>query len=170
MVTSRVFRMPVSIFGRGSSDNVGTELKSMGAKKVLIVTDKVLCELGTLTNIISSLKAEGLAFQIFNKLPTEPTIEFVADGTKILKESGCNVLLAVGGGTSIDTAKAISVMAVNKGYIEDYIGADKIPNPGLPLVAIPTTAGTGSEVTIFTIITNTKTDVKMLIASPHLMP
>jgi alcohol dehydrogenase class IV len=79
-------------------------------------------------------------------------------------------LLAVGGGSAIDTAKAISVMVTNTGAIEDYQGANKIKEKGAPLIAIPTTAGTGSEVTQFTIITDTKRDVKMLIASPFLIP
>ncbi|OGO32520.1 MAG: alcohol dehydrogenase [Chloroflexi bacterium RBG_16_56_11] len=170
MVSPRTFRMPVSIFGHGSSDNAGAELKALGAKKVFIVTDEVLWKMGTLTKIAASLNAEKLEFQVFDKLPTEPTVEFVEEGIRLLKESGCNIILAVGGGTPIDTAKAISVMARNPGKIQDYIGANKIPGPGLPLVAIPATAGTGSEVTIFTIITNTKTSVKMLISSPYLMP
>ena len=170
MVTTRTFRAPVSIFGRGSSENAGLELKALGAKKVFIVTDKVLWDMGTLKNITAGLMAEKLEFQVFNNLPTEPTVEFVEEGIKLLKESGCDIILAVGGGTPIDTAKAISVMARNGGKIENYMGANKVPGPGLPLVAVPATAGTGSEVTIFTIITNTKTNVKMLIASPYLMP
>ena len=170
MATQRVFRMPVTIFGRSASDNIGPELKALGARKVFIVTDEVLWRLGVLKRIVSSLKAEKLEFQVYDRLPTEPTVDFVNDGTKLFQESGANVILAVGGGTPIDTAKAISIMATNGGSIADYMGANKIPSPGVPLVAVPATAGTGSEVTIFTIITNAKTNVKMLIASPHLMP
>jgi len=170
MAETRLFRMPVSIFGRGSSENVGAELKVLGAGKVFIVTDETLFKLGTLTKIISSLEAERLGFEVYDRLPTEPTIDFVSEGTRLFKESGCNIILAVGGGTPIDTAKAISVMATNRGSIEDYMGANKVESPGTPLVAIPATAGTGSEVTIFTVITNVKTNVKMMIASPYLMP
>lgn len=170
MVAQRVFRMPVTIFGRSASDNVGPELKELGARKVFIVTDEVLWRLGVLKGIVTSLKAENLEFHVYDKLPTEPTMEFVNDGTKLFKEYGANIILAVGGGTPIDTAKAISIMATNRGSIEDYMGTNKIQTPGIPVVAVPATAGTGSEVTIFTIITNTKTNVKMLVASPHLMP
>lgn len=170
MASVSTFRMPVSIFGSGSSNSVGIELKARGTKRVFIVTDEVLRKIGALDNIISDLKAVGLEFEIFDRLPSEPTVEFVVEGTSLVQESGCNAILAVGGGTPIDTAKAISVMARNKGTIEQYMGANKIPGPGLPLVAIPATAGTGSEVTIYTIITDTKTNVKMLIASPYLMP
>jgi alcohol dehydrogenase len=162
--------MPVTIFGRGASENAGPELKALGARKVFIVTDEVLWRLGVLKGIVASLKAEDLEFQVYDKLPTEPTVEFVNDGTELFKESGANIILAVGGGTPIDTAKAISIMATNQGSIEDYMSPNKIQTPGIPVVAIPTTAGTGSEVTIFTVITNTKTSKKTLITSPYLMP
>lgn len=170
MVAQHMFRMPVTIFGRGASHNVGQELKALGARRVFLVTDEVLWKMGVLKGIISSLNAEDLEFQVYDELPTEPTVEFVNEGIKLFREYGANIILAVGGGTPIDTAKAISIMATNRGSIEDYIGANKIQTPSIPLVAVPATAGTGSEVTIFTIITNNKTSVKMLIASPHLMP
>ena len=170
MAITRVFRMPVSLFGRNSSEDAGAQLKALGARKVLIVTDENLRQLGILTKIESSLKESNLDYEVYDKLPTEPTVDFVVEGTRVCKESECDMILAVGGGTPIDTAKAISVMATNKSSIERYAGANKIENPGIPVVAIPTTAGTGSEVTIFTIISDTKTDVKMLIASPYLMP
>jgi len=167
---ARVFRMPVSLFGRNSSEDAGAELKALGARRVLIVTDENLRQLGALTKIESSLKENNLDFEVYDRLPAEPTVDFVVEGTRVCKESGCNMILAVGGGTPIDTAKAISVMATNRSSIERYAGANKIENPGIPVVAVPTTAGTGSEVTIFTIISDTRTDVKMLIASPYLMP
>jgi len=170
MVAQRVFRMPVTIFGRSASDNAGPELKALGARKVFIVTDEVLWRLGVLKGVVASLKAENLEFYVYNNLPTEPTVEFVNAGIKSFEEYGANIILAVGGGTPIDTAKAISVMATNRGTIEDYMAPNKIQTPGIPVVAMPTTAGTGSEVTIFMVITNTKTNVKTLITSPYLMP
>src|SRR3972149_752337 len=124
-MAATVFRMPVSIFGRGASEGVGAELKAQGAKKVFLVTDEVLWKLGTLSKIVESLKAEQLEFELYDKLPTEPTVDFVVDGTAAFKKSGCNIILTVGGGTPIDTAKAISIMATNPGSIEDYMGASK---------------------------------------------
>jgi alcohol dehydrogenase class IV len=170
MVSTRTFRMPITVFGRGSSENAAAELKALGAKKAFIITDEVLWNMGALSKIVHGLEAEKLEFQVYDKLPTEPTLEYVEEGTRLLKESGANIILAVGGGTPIDTAKAVAVMARNSGNIGDYMGANKIPAPGMPLVAIPATAGTGSEVTIFAVITNTRTNVKMLITSPYLMP
>ncbi len=97
-------------------------------------------------------------------------MDYVQEGLKAYKENGCDFLLAVGGGSPIDTAKAIAVMVTNPGSIEDYRGLNKISKEGVPVIAVPTTAGTGSEVTVFTIITDTKTNVKMLIGSPFVMP
>jgi alcohol dehydrogenase class IV len=97
MVAQRVFRMPVTIFGRSASDNIGPELKALGARKVFIVTDEVLWRLGVLKGIVSSLKAENLELHVYDNLPTEPTVEFVNDGIKLFKESGANIILAVVG-------------------------------------------------------------------------
>jgi alcohol dehydrogenase len=94
----------------------------------------------------------------------------VVDGLAALRENECDGVIALGGGSSIDCAKAIAVMATNEGSIRDYAGIGKIKNPGLPLIAIPTTAGTGSEVTRVCIISDTENDVKMLLIDPHLTP
>ncbi|TET17737.1 MAG: iron-containing alcohol dehydrogenase [Dehalococcoidia bacterium] len=161
---------PVLIFGSGASQRVGEESRKLGVKKGLIVTDEVLLKLGILDNIKQVLSQAKVQFTIYSGVFTEPTVEFVQEGLKTYKENGCDFLLAIGGGSAIDTAKAITVMATNAGSIEDYMGLGKIPKAGAPFIAIPTTAGTGSEVTQFTIITDTKRDVKMLIGSPFLIP
>jgi alcohol dehydrogenase class IV len=100
----------------------------------------------------------------------EPTMEYTEEGLKYYRESGAEFLIAIGGGSPIDAAKGISALATNPGKVNDFEGPNKIPKPGAPLIAIPTTAGTGSEVTQFTIITDTVRNVKMLIASPMIMP
>ena len=171
MLSVKTFYIPpVLIVGSRASEQVGEESRKLGAKKGLIVTDEVLLKLGTLDNIQRALTQAKVQFAIYSGVFTEPTVEFVQEGLKTYKENGCDFLLAVGGGSAIDTAKAIAVMATNAGAIEDYQGLNKIPKGGTPLIAIPTTAGTGSEVTRFTIITDTKRDVKMLIGSPFLIP
>jgi len=109
-------------------------------------------------------------FAVYNGVSTEPTVEFVQEGLKAYKDNLCDFLIAVGGGSPMDAAKAIAVMATNAGSIEDYQGLGKIPKKGRPIIAIPTTAGTGSEVTPFTIITDTRRNIKMLIGSPFLIP
>jgi alcohol dehydrogenase class IV len=171
MLPARTFLIPpVLITGSGSSEKVGEESKKLGVKKGLIVTDEVLSKLGMLENIKKALSENKIQFVVYDKITTEPTVDYVKEGLTFYKENGCDFLLSVGGGSALDTAKAISIMLTNPGSIEDYKGLGKVTKEGVPLIAIPTTGGTGSEVTQFTIITDTKTDVKMLIGSPFIMP
>jgi len=161
---------PVLIIGSGASEQVGEESRKLGVEKALIVTDEVLLKLGTLDNIKRALSQAKIQFAIYSGVFTEPTVDFVQEGLKTYKENGCDFLLAVGGGSTIDTAKAIAIVVINTGSIEDYQGLNKIPRAGAPLIAIPTTSGTGSEATQVAIITDTKRDVKMLLISPFLVP
>ncbi len=166
----KTFRMPVVISGRGSSESIGTLLKKQGFSKVFLVTDTVLWEIGTLEKIVDTLTSQGIEFEKYDRLPSEPTTDFVREGTSEYLKSGADVILAVGGGTPIDTAKGISVMATNPGVITDYIDPNSIQKPGIPVIAIPATAGTGSEATIYTVITDTETGNKLLFTSPYLLP
>ncbi|MFQ6067160.1 MAG: iron-containing alcohol dehydrogenase [bacterium] len=171
MKEARFFRIPSRvIIGCNASDHVGEEARKLGSTKALIVTDRNLASIGFLSRIESSLNSEKIDHEVFDQVTTEPTVEYVKSGLDVYRRSGCDFIIALGGGSPIDSAKAISIMASNPGTIQNYMGLDKIPNPGAPLIAIPTTAGTGSETTIFTIITDTQTDVKMLIGSPFLLP
>jgi alcohol dehydrogenase class IV len=171
MLSARAFYIPpVLIFGSGASEGVGEESKKLGVEKGLIVTDKVMVKVGIVDGITKALEQNKVKYVIYDGVATEPTVDFVQEGLKTYKENGCDFLLAIGGGSAIDTAKAIAVMVTNAGAIEDYQGLNKIPKGGAPLIAVPTTAGTGSEVTRYTIITDTKRDVKMLITSPFLIP
>jgi len=164
------FKTPsVIVNGPGAAKELGSFAKGLG-KKALVVTDAILEKIGLLDVIKSSLEAAGIPFTVYDQVLTEPTVDHTEAGLKIYKESQADFLVAVGGGSPIDTAKAISALANNPGKMSDFAGANKIPRPGAPLIAVPTTAGTGSEVTQFTIITDTARDVKMLIASPHVMP
>jgi alcohol dehydrogenase class IV len=171
MLPTRTFLIPpVLITGSGSSEKVGEEIRKLGLKKGLVVTDEVISKLGLLESIKEVLSENKIEFAVYDKISAEPTVDFVTEGLSAYKENECEFLLAVGGGSALDTAKAIAVVVTNKGTIEDYKGLNNIPEKGVPLIAIPTTAGTGSEVTVYTIITDTKTDVKMLIGSPFVMP
>lgn len=160
---------PLIVTGIGSVKEVGVLVKNLG-RKALLVTDHNLEKIGLLEEIKKSLEKAHISYAIYNQVNTEPTTEHVEEGLKAFKESKADFLIALGGGSPIDAAKAISILFSNEGKISDYMGANKIPESGPPLVAIPTTAGTGSEVTQFTIITDTSRDVKMLIASPYLIP
>ena len=171
MLPIRTFGIPrILIAGLGASEQVGEESRKLGVKKGLVVTDSAIVKMGLLDGIKQALARSKVSFAIFDQVLTEPTADFVYEGLKAYRYDGCDFLLAVGGGSPIDTAKAIAVMETNPGSIEDFMGMGKIPKKGRPVIAVPTTAGTGSEVTPFTIITDTRRDVKMLIDSPFLTP
>ena len=155
--------------GPGAAKEAGSFAKGLG-KKALIVTDSHLMEIGLLKDIKNSLEAAGVSFEIFDEVVTEPILEYTEEGLKIYQKIKADFLIAVGGGSPMDTAKAISALAMNPGKMSDFEGPNKIPRPGAPLMVIPTTAGTGSEVSQFTIITDTTRNVKMLIASPYILP
>jgi alcohol dehydrogenase class IV len=164
------FKTPsVIVNGPGAAREVGSFAKGMG-KKALMVTDINLEKFGILKEVRNSLEAAGVAFSMYDRVMTEPTMDYTDEGLKVYRETHADFLIAVGGGSPMDAAKSIAALSTNPGKISDFMGAGKIPKPGAPVIAIPTTAGTGSEVTPFTIITDTSRDVKMLIASPHIIP
>ena len=149
--------------GGGAVAQVATILGRLGVKSPLIVTDEFMVSSGTLANVTSQLDRAGLAWKVFSDTVPDPTDTVVEAGVRVLKAGAYDCLVALGGGSPIDTAKAISVLAANGGKMRDYKVPNEIPTAGLPLIAIPTTAGTGSEVTRFTVITDTERDEKMLI-------
>lgn len=170
MKTYRFFMPPVSLMGIGCLKDVGTEIKSLGYKKALIVTDKVLVEIGLLKRLTTILDEEAIEYVLFDETKPNPTVKNVEDGLKMLKENNCDFLISFGGGSPHDCAKAIGLVATNGGSIKDYEGVNKSKKPMLPLVAINTTAGTASEMTRFSIITDEDRHVKMAIVDWHVTP
>jgi alcohol dehydrogenase class IV len=139
-------------------------LKRLAVGKPLIVTDPFLLRSGHLERATVLLDQAGIGWRVFSDTVADPTTAVVETGAALLADGDFDCLVAIGGGSSIDTAKGMSVLAANGGRMRDYKVPAEIPRAGPPLVAIPTTAGTGSEVTRFTVITDTETDEKMLIA------
>jgi alcohol dehydrogenase class IV len=171
MLTNWNYTAPLQIFfGPDSIQNISTIFGSYKGDNLLIVTDKVIREIGIMKKVEEILKTSQINYFIYDNITSEPTIQNVLEGLEILKKGKCNLVIGLGGGSSIDTAKAISMMAANNENIYDYKGVDKVKNKGVPVIAIPTTAGTGSEVTKYTIITDIKTDVKLLIGSNYIIP
>lgn len=166
---AREFIVPGQIItGSGALTMAEETLKGLG-KKALIVTDKVMIQLGNCAKVETALKNQGIDYAIYSEIVGEPTDTMIKNGLKVYKENGCDFLVALGGGSPIDSMKAIGSLVVNGGNISDYMG--KVIDVEMPpLVAIPTTAGTGSEATQFTIITDTKKDIKMLLKGKVLMP
>jgi alcohol dehydrogenase len=155
------------VTGSDALKQLPEEVLRLGMKKPLIVTDKVLVQAGVVKQVQDLLPMEP---GIFPDVNPEPEIEIVEHCLQTIKKGNHDGIIAVGGGSAIDIAKAASVMATNKGKIEDYFGINLVEVPGLPLIAIPTTAGTGSEVTNISILSDTKEQVKKGIVSPFLLP
>jgi alcohol dehydrogenase class IV len=150
--------------GGGALAELSSILRRLGIMKPLVVTDPFLVSSGHLNRAIDHLDRADIRWEVFSNTVPDPTTAVVEMGVLRLMKGDFDSLVAIGGGSSIDTAKAMSVLVANGGKMRDYKVPAEIPQAGPPIVAIPTTAGTGSEVTRFTVVTDTETDEKMLIA------
>lgn len=158
------------VYGKDAFEEVGVYAKKLGSK-ALIVSDPIMDGLGFVNQCKALLTANGLEAVSYLGVTTEPVDTYVAQGLSILQTEQCDLIISVGGGSCIDTAKAIAVVATNGGYIGDYMKLAKMAEQSpIPHIAVPTTAGTGSEATDATVITNTTNDVKMMIKQPAFMP
>ncbi|MEH7014115.1 iron-containing alcohol dehydrogenase [Neobacillus niacini] len=167
---SSVYMPKLILYGRDSLKKLGTVVSDRGTN-ALIISDKIMNSLGYVDQCKDYLNESGVTYETYLDVNTEPTDVFVDVALSIFKQKSCDVIIALGGGSCIDTAKAVAVLAKNGGDISDYIGNNRIARNGaFPLIAVPTTAGTGSEVTDVTVITNTRTDVKMMIKQPAFLP
>jgi alcohol dehydrogenase class IV len=165
------FYVPTKIVkGIGALEQLGTEAKVFNAKRALIVTGKNIAKVGVAELVQKCLTKSGIETEIFDEVMPDPTVKLVEKGTVIVKEGNFDLLIGLGGGSNIDAAKAMSIMANNPGSICDYEGADKFSNPTLPIIAIPTTAGTGSEVTYSAVITDTDRNYKFVVWSSLVAP
>jgi len=158
------------VFGAGAVENVGIEGRGAGGTKALVVTDQGVLKAGLIQGVVDSLAKAGLGVVIYDKVTTNPTMGVADEGYRKYSNEGCDILVAVGGGSSIDTAKVIGILANNPGPLEQYEGADKFKNSIPPLIAIPTAAGTGAEVTFSALVTDPDRHYKVSIRSPKLCP
>jgi len=150
--------------GGGALAELPGLLARLGLARPLIVTDPYIARSGILDRATALLDGARIPWSVFSDTVPDPTTAVIETGTERLQAGDYDSLVAIGGGSSIDTAKGMSVLAANGGHLRDYKVPNDIPVAGAPIVAIPTTAGTGSEVTRFTVVTDTETDEKMLIA------
>jgi alcohol dehydrogenase len=167
----RIHRQPKTLItGVGALDHLGDEARKLGGTKALIITDKGVCGSGMLPVVEQVLKAAGLEVGIYADSVPEPPMESVQEIVSLCEKGGYDIVVGFGGGSPVDVAKAVAVL-VNTGHtVYDYVGVDKVPRKGLPIIAIPTTAGTGSECTAIAIFANEKLNVKQGVVSPFLMP
>ncbi len=156
--------------GAGASQEVANILVSLNCQKPMIVTDKMMVELGYVSKIVTTLEKQNIFCEIFDQTVPEPTVSSIMAGVNQVRDGDYDVIIALGGGSPIDSAKAIAILGKYGGKMQDYKFPRQVNELGLPLIAIPTTAGTGSEVTRFTIITDDKVDEKMLCCGLGFMP
>jgi alcohol dehydrogenase class IV len=158
------------LFGAGSVEKIGQEAQILKAKKALIITDPGIIQSGLLPMVEKPLRSVGVSFTVFDGVEPDPKIEVAEKGLELAKREGIDLIIGLGGGSSLDIAKVTSVLVTNPGKIESFLGIDLIPNPGVPLILVPTTAGTGSEVTPIAILSDTKEKLKKGVVSSHLFP
>lgn len=162
------------IFGPGGLSQVGTEEKRLGNKALIVLGRSAMRKSGALDRLTRLLKKNNLEYTIYENIPSDPTVETVDTGASLARKGSCNLVIALGGGSVLDTGKAISAMVTNEGSVADYHEIEgkgkKFQHKTLPFIAIPTTSGTGSEATRNAVITNTKLGLKKSIRDLWLIP
>ncbi|MGC9934523.1 iron-containing alcohol dehydrogenase [Priestia aryabhattai] len=158
------------VTGSGSISKIGEEAEKLNATKVIIITDKVIRQTGLLSKVINPLEEAGLATDIIDDVVPEPPFENLEQMITQIEGKGYDLLVGVGGGSALDIAKVLSIMLTNQEDVRDLVGIEKVKNPGVPTILVPTTSGTGSEVTYNAIFTDIRDKVKKGIVSPYLLP
>ena len=165
------FSVPQNItVGKGSLTKLPEIAKKSGGSHAFLMSGPHLAKMGLVEKAAESLKVDGIAVDTFTEIEGNPSVETVDKATAAFKESGADFIVAFGGGSPMDVAKAVGVTAKYGGSITEYEGAHKVPGPIIPLIAIPTTAGTGSEVTAFSVITDHSRDYKLTVFSYEILP
>lgn len=171
MLVAYQFQTPTKIIsGIGSTAEIIKELNDLHAKKVLLITDPGLVQAGVAQQVVEMLKQAAVEVEIFDAVEPDPSIQVATKAAEMAKNVKANVLIALGGGSAIDTAKSAALLVTNGGYLKDYAGVNKVVKPILPLIAVPTTAGTGSEVTIFAVMSDPEKQEKFTISSALIAP
>ncbi|MCK5405176.1 MAG: iron-containing alcohol dehydrogenase, partial [Desulfobulbaceae bacterium] len=163
MTTAKSFSInqPTRIhFGKNVISELGDVVKSFGAKKVFLVVDPGLKAAGLVDKITGPLDDASLSYKIYDKIDPEPGLKLADKGATMAKKAGCDCVIGAGGGSAMDVAKAVSILITNGGKAEKYLGLGKIKKPGVPKIMVPTTAGTGAEVTFTAVFINEKTHSK----------
>lgn len=171
-MANRMILNETSYFGAASISEIVTEAKKRAFKKALVVTDPDLIKFNVAKNVTDLLEKAGLAYDIFSQVKANPTVKVVKAGIEAFKAAGADYLIAIGGGSSMDTAKAIGIIINNPEYadVTSLEGAIDTKNPCVPIIAVPTTAGTAAEVTINYVITDEEKKRKFVCVDPHDIP
>lgn len=171
MIWDFVFQLPTRIeFGNGKINIVGQQVRELGGSKVLVITDKGLVQAGVADRLLTVLQKEGIAYAIYDDVKPNPRDADCESAYRLAQSEGVDTIIGLGGGSSMDTAKAVGTLLIHGGSIDDWYGLNRLQKSITPLICIPTTAGTGSEITFFSVITDTRTKLKMNILDPHVAP
>ena len=172
MSTTKFVLNETSYFGNGAREVRAEEITKRGFKKVFLVSDKSLVEAGVAAKVEEELKKANIEYTLYSEIKPNPTIKNVLDGVEACKQSRADLIVAVGGGSSMDTAKGISIVMTNpdRSDIRSLNGLSNTVNKGMPVIAMPTTAGTAAEVTINYVITDEERKIKMVCVDPHDIP
>lgn len=163
MATHAYYVPPVNLMGRGCLQEAGKMIQDMDIRKALVVSDRQLISSGVAEQVLSILRKSGLDYVVYDEVQPNPTCQNVHEGLQVYQEHDCDAIISIGGGSPQDAAKAIGIVATNGGHIRDYEGLHQSHHKSVPLVAINTTAGTSSEVTINYVITDEERKVKMVM-------
>ncbi|WP_337032076.1 iron-containing alcohol dehydrogenase [Paenibacillus illinoisensis] len=163
MATHAYYVPPVNLMGRGCLQEAGKMIQDMDIRRALVVSDRQLISSGVAEQVLSILRKSGLDYVVYDEVQPNPTCQNVHEGLKVYQEHDCDAIISIGGGSPQDAAKAIGIVATNGGHIRDYEGLHQSHHKSVPLVAINTTAGTSSEVTINYVITDEERKVKMVM-------
>jgi lactaldehyde reductase len=167
-MSTHVYYVPsINIMGKGCLKEIAPYIQELNLKKALVVTDKFLVKSGIAGKLLAVLDEAGINYVVYDEVKPNPTCKNVHDGVDFLNAHECDYLISIGGGSPQDTAKAIGIVATNGGYIADYEGVHKSKNKSLPIVAVNTTAGTSSEVTINYVITDEERKIKMVMVDKN---
>ncbi|MDM8538923.1 iron-containing alcohol dehydrogenase [Desulfobacterales bacterium HSG17] len=164
------FDIPEIIYGRGSISKVAQCAARLGGEKVFIVTDPGIINAGWLDECLKYIKQEGLRYVVYDNVVTNPRDFQVDQGVQLYLQKNCDVIIAIGGGSPIDTAKGIAILATNHGSVHEYVGCNLVLHPVPPLICVPTTAGTGADISQFAVFLDIKNKMKMCILSRAIMP
>ena len=157
----------INLMGAGCLNDLGATVKDLGFKKAFVVTDNFLMGNGVASKVLKVLEGAGIAYEVYSEVVPNPTCKNVHDGLERIKGTDCDFLVSIGGGSPQDTAKAIGILATNGGHIKEYEGVNLSKNKSLPIVAVNTTAGTSSEVTINYVVTDEERHVKMVMVDKN---
>lgn len=171
-MANRMILNETAYIGPGAIDNIVPEIQNRGLKKALVVTDPDLIKFGVTAKVTRKLDEAGVAYEVFDRVKANPTIANVKDGVAVFEKAGADVLVAIGGGSAIDTAKAVGIIAANPDHadVRSLEGAVQTKNKSVPILAVSTTAGTAAEVTINYVITDEEKHRKFVCVDPHDIP